>query len=105
MGLDVTIKEREEFCCPDCGKLVTTKDIKEVNVGGSDWYDFLKSINYYAENGDSSWYGKDMVLTDDQARELADYAVKKVYWPDNDVERLVAVALLRGHEVVISADW
>ena len=27
MGLDITIKEREEFRCPGCGRLVTTLDI------------------------------------------------------------------------------
>lgn len=40
MGLDVTIKEVQEFRCPDCGKLVTTKDVNEVSVGGPNWYDF-----------------------------------------------------------------
>lgn len=78
MGLDVTIKEIQEFRCPDCGKLVTTKDVNEVSVGGSDWRDFLKSINYYVKGGDNDWYGKDMVLTEKQARALAEYSVKKV---------------------------
>ena len=27
MSLDITIKERKEFRCPDCGRLVTTQDI------------------------------------------------------------------------------
>jgi hypothetical protein len=101
MGLDVTIKEVQEFRCPDCGKLVTTKDVNEVNAGGSDWRDFLKSINYYTGN----WYGEDMVLTEEQARALAEYSVKKIYWPNNEIEKLVAVALLRGHKVVVNADW
>lgn len=105
MSLAVTVKEVQEFRCPDCGKLVTTKDVNEVNAGGPDWRDFLKSIDYYAEGGDSGWYGKDMVLTDEQARELAKYSVKNVYWPNNDIEKLVAVALLRGHKVVVNADW
>lgn len=105
MGLDVTIKEIQEFRCPDCGKLVTTKDVNEVNAGGPDWYNFLRSINYYTGNGDSNWYGKDMTLTDEQARELAEYSVKKIYWPNNDIEKLVSVALLRGHKVTINADW
>lgn len=105
MGLDITIKERQEFRCPDCGKFVTTKDVNEVSTGGSEWYDFLKSINYYTGNGDCDWYGKDMVLTEEQARALAEYSVKKVYWPNNEIERLVAVALLRGHKVIVSADW
>ena len=46
-----------------------------------------------------------MVLTEEQARALAEYSVKKVYWPNNEIEKLVAVALLRGHKVVIYADW
>ena len=46
-----------------------------------------------------------MVLTEEQARALAEYSVKKVYWPNNEIERLVAVALLRGHKVIVSADW
>ena len=104
MGLDVTIKERQEFCCPDCGKLVTTKDIDEVNTGGKDWYDFLKSVGYYGDS-ENKWYGEDMALTDEQARALAEYSAKNVYWPNNEIERLVAVALLRGHKVVINADW
>lgn len=105
MGLDVTIKEVQEFRCLDCGKLVTTKDVNEVNAGGSDWRDFLKSINYYTGNGDCNWYGEDMVLTEEQARALAEYSVKKIYWPNNEIEKLVAVALLRGHKVVVNADW
>ena len=105
MGLAITIKEVQEFRCPDCVKLVATKDVNEVDAGGSDWRDFLKSINYYAKGGDSDWYGKDMVLTEEQARALAEYSVKKVYWPNNEIEKLVAVALLRGHKVVVNADW
>lgn len=97
MGLDVTIKEVQEFRCPDCGKLVTTKDVNEVNAGGSDWRDF--------DGDDCEWYGEDMVLTEEQARALAEYSVKKVYWPNNEIEKLVAVALLRGHKVAINADW
>lgn len=65
----------------------------------------MKSINYYVKGGDNDWYGKDMVLTEKQARELAKYSVKNVYWPNNDIEKLVAVALLRGHKVVVNADW
>ena len=34
MGLDITIKERKEFRCPDCGRLVTTQDIDAEGSGG-----------------------------------------------------------------------
>ena len=31
MSLGITIKERKEFRCPDCGRLVTTQDIDALN--------------------------------------------------------------------------
>ena len=36
MSLDITIKERKEFYCPDCGRLVMVQDIGEesILVGG-----------------------------------------------------------------------
>ena len=34
MSLDITIKERKEFYCPDCGRLVTAQDIGEEYSGG-----------------------------------------------------------------------
>ena len=34
MSLDITIKERKEFHCPDCGRLVTAQDIGEECSGG-----------------------------------------------------------------------
>ena len=39
MSLDITIKERKEFHCPDCGRLVTILDIEEEHSGGRVWYD------------------------------------------------------------------
>ena len=47
MSLDITIKERKEFRCPDCGKLVTTSDIYSERSGGRVWYNFLESVGYY----------------------------------------------------------
>ena len=47
MSLDITIKERKEFRCPDCGRLVTTQDINEECSSGRVWYDFLESVGYY----------------------------------------------------------
>ena len=62
MSLDITIKERKEFRCPDCGRLVTTQNIDAVCSGGSEWYDFLESVGYYVpygEQADYDWYGMD----------------------------------------------
>ena len=49
MSLDITIKERKEFRCPDCGRLVTTQDIGAEYSGGRVWYDFLQVVGYYAD--------------------------------------------------------
>ena len=109
MSLDITIKERKEFRCPDCGLLVTTSDIDEECSGGRVWYGFLESVGYYVEDDnpteDDDWYGEDMVLTEEQAKQLADFASEYQPYNARDVEHLVARALLRGNKVVINADW
>ena len=109
MSLDITIKERKEFRCPDCGKMVTTQDIGAECSGGRVWYDFLESVGYYVpyekRTEENDWYGEDMVLTEEQVKQLADFV--SVYQPYNarKVECLVARALMRGNKVVINADW
>ena len=50
MSLDITIKERKEFRCPDCGRLVTTQDVGAECSGGRVWYNFLESVWYYIKN-------------------------------------------------------
>ena len=109
MSLDITIKERKEFRCPDCGRLVTTKYIDEEYSGGRVWYDFLKSVGYYVEDNnpteEEDWYSTDMVLTEEQAKQLAEFVSDNQPYNAMDVECLVARALLRGNKVVINADW
>ena len=46
-----------------------------------------------------------MVLDNEQAKQLADYAVKKEVYNRDDVERVVATALMHENEVVINANW
>ena len=109
MGLDITIKERKEFRCPHCGRLVTTQDIDAECSGGRVWYNFLEPIGYYVpyENRteENDWYGEDMVLTEEQAKQLAQFVsdYQPTYY--DDIEVLVARALLHGNKVVINADW
>ena len=61
MSLDITIKERKEFRCPDCGRLVTTQDIDAEDSGGRVWYGFLESVGYYVpyekRTKENDWYG------------------------------------------------
>ena len=109
MGLDITIKERKEFRCPDCGRLVTTQDIGAECSGGRVWYDFLQCVDYYVEDDnlteEKDWYGEDMVLTEEQAKQLADFVSDNQPYDARDVECLIARALLHGNKVVINADW
>ena len=46
-----------------------------------------------------------MVLDNEQAKQLVDYAVKKEVYNWDGVERVVAEALAHGNKVVINADW
>ena len=109
MSLDITIKERKEFRCPDCGRLVTTQDIDAEYSCGRVWYDFLKCVGYYVEDDnqteENDWYGEDMVLIEEQAKRLAAFVSENRPFNARDVECLVARALMRGNKVVINADW
>ena len=107
MGLDIIIKELKEFRCPDCGQLVTTQNIDAECSSGRVWYDFLESVGYYVQYGDPAddGYGMDMGLTEEQAKQLADFVSDNQPYNARDVECLVARALLHGNKVVINADW
>ena len=109
MSLDITIKERKEFRCPDCGRLVTTQDIDAEYSCGRVWYDFLKGIGYYVEDDnqteENDWYGEDMVLPEEQAKQLADFVSDYCPYNCGTIVNLVARALMRGNKVVINADW
>ena len=109
MSLDITIKERKEFRCPDCGKLVTTQDIGEECSCGRVWYDFLQGVGYYVEGDnlteENDWYGRDMELAEEQAKRLADFVSEHQPYYAKSIYGLVARALLHGNKVVINADW
>ena len=109
MGVDITIKEREEFRCPDCGRLVIEQDICEEWSSGRVWYDFLQCVGYYVEDDnlteEKDWYGEDMVLTEEQAKQLADFISEYQPYYTTSIYGLVTRALLHGNKVVINADW
>ena len=110
MGLDITIKERKEIRCPDCGRLVTTQDIDAESSGGRVWYNFLESVGYYVPCGkkrteENDWYGEDMVLTEEQEKQLADFVSDNLPYHWVAINNLIASAMLHGNKVVINADW
>lgn len=109
MGLDIVVMERKAVRCPHCGEVVNTVDVASTDSGGSLWYDFLEKLGYYVpcekRTKENDWYGKDMVLDNEQAKQLADYAVKKEVYNWDGVEWIVTEALANGNKVVINADW
>ena len=105
MSLDITIKERKEFHCPDCGCLVTTQDVDADYSGGRVWYDFLESVGYYVPYVENDWYGKDMELTEDQVRRLDEFVIAHKPTSYSAIDKMIARALLHGNKVVINADW
>ena len=103
MSLDITIKERKELYCPDCGRLVMAQDIGEEYSGGRIWYDFLEPIGYYVpyekRTDENDWYGEDMVLTEAQAKQLADFVSDNEPYNALDFEILGRTARLNGNTV------
>ena len=109
MSLDITIKEQQEFRCPDCGRLVTTQDIGEECSSGRVWYYYLQSVGYYVEGDnpteEKDWYATDMVLTEEQEKQLADFVSDNLPYHWVAINNLIASAMLHGSKVVINADW
>lgn len=113
MGLDIGIYQQRPVHCPHCGELVTYKTVDAVDGSGSVWYDFLESIGYYkpyvkGQPYNPNMYGKDMVLTDEQANELLAFvnrAELKDWWYVTEVQDLIENARIDGDKIVINADW
>lgn len=109
MGLDITISRVEKRYCPHCGKEIPSEVVTTENSGGRVWYEWLEKIGYYVpydnRTEENDWYGKDMVLTDEQAIDL--YGFVKLYMPYNceAINEVIAPALLEGDYIVINADW
>lgn len=109
MSLDITIKEQKEIRCPDCGKVLAYQDVAAEDSGGSAWYDFLERVGYYVptekRTEKDDWYGKDMLLTPEQARQLAVHAVRYKVYNYRAVNRFVVEAQMQGNRIAINADW
>ena len=109
MSLDITIRERQELHCPDCGRLVTTQDIGAEDSCGRVWYNFLEPIGYYVpyekRTKENDWYGLDMVLSEEQAHQLIRFVLDYQPIEYDKIELLVERALVRGNKVVINANW
>lgn len=106
MGLDVRISSQKPIICPHCGKIAGYKTVRAVESDDSKWFGFLEEIGYTAiqPNG-KSWYGKNMVLTDEQADSLVHYAVTHNICVWSSLGDFVYDEKEKGNKIVINADW
>lgn len=65
----------------------------------------VKCVPYGKRTEEKDWNCLDMVLDNEQAKQLADYAVKKEVYNWDGVESVVATALMHENKVVINANW
>lgn len=110
MSLDIHFTSRKNVICPHCNKVVKTEDVYETDSGGRGWYDILEALGYYVpydqRTEENDWYGKDMVLTTEQAKQVYTFIRKNpnLYNAD-DVLGLITTAIVDENAVVINADW
>lgn len=109
MGLDVSIKSQEPIICPHCKEVALYKLDEIIYENGREWYNFLEKIGYYVSYKNrtqrNDWYGKDMVLSDEQIHKLKNFVeLNNVYYKDK-IYFLVLKAIDKKYRVVINAEW
>ena len=109
MGLDIKFKRRKNIVCPKCGEIVGQDDVQNADAGGRGWYPILESIGYYVpyeqRTEENDWYGKDMVLTEEQAKEVYEFVKKNDIYGSGGVQVLIAAALYDKDSIAVNADW
>lgn len=111
MGLDITIRLEIPNYCPHCGKIASWDEGNpKAYSGGREWYRFLEEIGYYTDTEDddarNKWYGKDMVLPDEQIKNLATFVADNKVVDYRCVLTIVGEHLeLEGSRIVVNADW
>lgn len=111
MGFDITISRYDVGKCQHCGKPIkgTMKDYEY--SGGRVRKEYLEKIGYYVpyeireKEPERDFYGKDMTLTSEQAKDLAIFAREHDVFDWVSIKRLVNCAIENGDFVVINADW
>lgn len=109
MSLDIRFTQRKNIVCPKCGEIVTTIDVNRESSGGRVWYPFLEAIGYYVpyeqRTEENDWYGKDMVLTKEQAEYAYRFVREAEVYDRKMVSMLIAEALFDNNDIVVNADW
>ena len=110
MGLDISFTAGSGEICTHCGGVIKGADVRCEDSGGRGSYPILENIGYYVpyekRPEENHWYGKDMVLTEDQAQMLLAFVKKhKDLYNRDAVLGLIATAIVDNCAVVINADW
>lgn len=110
MSLDINFKVEEAIRCQHCGEIVEWRTVSCTESGGKLWYAFLEDIGYYTDTDDDEerikWYGKDMVLTDEQVKNLAIFARKNRPYNYLDVIGMAGTHIaIENSRVVVNANW
>ena len=109
MGLDITFTRRKNFVCPRCGETIGHTNVQYMDGGGRGWYSILESLGYYVpyeqRTEKNDWYGKDMVLTREQADEVYRFVKNHDLYGSEGVQSLIATALYENVDVVVNANW
>ena len=110
MSLDISFSQVHKRLCPHCGKeLEEVRVIDSADSGGRAWYPFLESIGYYVpyeqRTEENDWYGKDMVLTKEQAKQAHQFVKKTQVYNWRMIAMLISAAVYEEDDVVVNADW
>ena len=109
MGLDIRFIRRKNIVCPKCEEIIGHIDVDCIDCSGRGWYQLLESLGYYVpyeqRTEKNDWYGKDMVLTEDQADEVYEFAKEHDLYGAYLVQKMIAEAIYEQNTIVVNADW
>jgi hypothetical protein len=110
VSLDIRFSSYKGVVCPHCGEIIGRQEVDSVGSGGRGWYPILEELGYYVpyeqRTEESDWYGKDMVLTTEQAGKVYRFIRKNPDLYDGSaVKNMIASALLDSATIVVNADW
>lgn len=111
MGFSITVSRCDVDSCPHCGKPIRGTILDYEDSGGRAWREYLEKIGYYVpyeireKEPERDFYGKDMTLTSEQAKDLVTFAREHDVYGWVSIGRLVDCATENGDFVVINADW
>jgi RNA polymerase subunit RPABC4/transcription elongation factor Spt4 len=109
MSLDIRFTHRKKNYCPHCGKEIGHTDVVSESSYGRVWYPFLDAIGYYVpyeqRTEENDWYGKDMVLTEEQAKIAHRFVKLHNVYNKYTIDGLIAMTLLDKDDLVVNADW